>query len=79
MSRIGRALGVASAPQGLYDLAQSVGAPVSLRELGLKEGDLDEAAEIATQNPYWNPREVTREGIRALLGDAFDGRRPAAA
>jgi maleylacetate reductase len=76
MSRIARALGVKSAAQGLFDLAKSLGAPVSLESLGLKEADLDRAAEIASQNPYWNPRPVTREGIRALLGDAFEGKRP---
>jgi maleylacetate reductase len=77
MSRIARALGVASAAQGLFDLATSLGAPVALRAIGLKETDLDKAADIASQNPYYNPRPVTRDGIRALLRDAFEGRRPA--
>jgi len=76
MSRIARALGVASAAQGLFDLAALLGAPVALRAIGLKETDLDKAADIASQNPYYNPRPVTRDGIRALLQDAFEGRRP---
>jgi maleylacetate reductase len=78
MSRIARALGAKPAAQGLYDLAASLGAPVSLAALGLKSSDLDKAADIAVQNPYYNPRPITREGVRALLQDAFDGRRPAA-
>jgi maleylacetate reductase len=53
-----------------------LGAPVSLAALGLKAADLDKAADLAVQNPYHNPRPITREGIRALLQDAFDGRRP---
>jgi maleylacetate reductase len=77
MSRIARALGAKSAPQGLYDLAASLGAPTTLAALGLKAADLDKAADIAVQNPYYNPRPITREGIRALLQDAFEGRRPA--
>ena len=77
MSRIARALGASSAAQGLYDLAASLGAPTSLAALGLKASDLDKAADIAVQNPYYNPRPITREGIRTLLQDAFDGRRPA--
>ena len=77
MSRIARALGAQSAAQGLYDLAASLGAPTSLAALGMKSGDLDKAADIAVQNPYYNPRPITREGIRVLLQDAFDGRRPA--
>jgi len=76
MSRIARALGAKSAAQGLYDLASSLGAPTSLAALGLKASDLDKAADIAVQNPYYNPRPITREGIRALLQDAFEGRRP---
>jgi alcohol dehydrogenase class IV len=78
MARIARALGVKDAPAGLYDLAARIGAPLKLRDLGLKESDLDRAADIAVRNPYYNPRPVTREGIRALLDDAFQGRRPAA-
>jgi maleylacetate reductase len=76
MSRIARALGTESAAQGLFDLAASLGAPPSLAALGLKAEDLDKAADIAVQNPYYNPRPITREGIRALLQHAFEGRRP---
>jgi maleylacetate reductase len=76
MSRIARALRAQSAAEGLYDLAASLGAPTSLAALGLKAADLERAADIAVQNPYYNPRPITREGIRALLQDAFEGRRP---
>jgi alcohol dehydrogenase class IV len=76
MSRVSRALGVRSTAGGLYDLAASLGAPTSLAALGMKEVDLDQAADIAVQNPYYNPRPITRDGIRALLQDAFEGRRP---
>jgi maleylacetate reductase len=76
MSRIARALGTSCAAPGLYDLAASLGALTSLAALGLKAADLDKAADIAVQNPYYNPRPITREGIRALLQDAFEGRRP---
>jgi maleylacetate reductase len=76
MTRIARALGTDHAPGGVYDLAQAHGAPVSLRELGMAQTDLDRAADIASANPYWNPRPVTREALRALLQDAFEGVRP---
>ena len=78
MSRIAGALGVTSAAEGLFDLAASLQAPLSLAALGMKRTDLDEAADIAVQNPYYNPRPVTREGVRALLQDAWEGRRPVA-
>jgi alcohol dehydrogenase class IV len=79
MRRIARALGVANAAQGLYDLARSLGAPVALREVGMREEDLDRAADLATQSPYYNPRAVERAAVRQLLEDAYSGRRPAAA
>ena len=77
MARIARALGVADAAGGLYDLARRVGAPAGLGAIGMQAGDLDRAANLATTNPYFNPRPVTREGVRALLDDAWHGRRPA--
>jgi maleylacetate reductase len=76
MTRIARALGARNAAQGVFDLAQSNGAPVSLRELGMKADDVDRACEIALRNQYPNPRPLEPAAIRALLQDAFDGRRP---
>ncbi|WEX90845.1 maleylacetate reductase [Sinorhizobium garamanticum] len=62
---------------GLWDFAREIGAPLTLKDLGLSEADLDRAAEVATENPHWNPRPVDRRSIRALLQDAWEGRRPA--
>ena len=76
-TRIARALGAGTAASALFDLARDNGAPTSLRELGLAVHDLDRAADIAAANPYWNPRPVERDAIRALLDDAWHGRRPA--
>ncbi len=72
------AMGGESAGATLYDFARSMGAPMALRDLGLSEADLDRAAEIATQNPYWNPRPIDRSSIRALLQNAWDGTNPSA-
>jgi alcohol dehydrogenase class IV len=77
MARIARALAAESAAAGLFDLARSLGAPLSLEQLGFRQADLVRAAEIAVANPYWNPRDVTREGVLQVLEDAFHGRRPA--
>ena len=43
----------------------------------LQAGDLDQVAELATRNPYYNPRPVERTGVRKLLQAAFDGTLPA--
>ncbi|MFT3673240.1 maleylacetate reductase [Aestuariivirga sp.] len=77
MARIARALGSKSAAGGLFDLAQRLGAPLSLKVLGMTEDQLDKAAEIAVANPYPNPRPLDRAAIRILLDNAFNGRRPA--
>jgi maleylacetate reductase len=61
---------------GLYDFAVALGAPHALRDLGLPERDLDRAADIAVENPYWNPRPLERSAIRALLQRAWEGARP---
>jgi len=76
MRRVALALGVANPAEGLYDLACSLGAPVALRDIGMREDDLERAADLATQSPYYNPRAVDRAAIRALLDDAYAGRRP---
>jgi len=78
LERTARALGTDSAGAGLFDLAHSLGAPTSLKAIGMSESDLDRAADIATSAPYWNPRPVDRQAIRQLLDDAYHGRRPSA-
>ena len=61
---------------GLHDFAASLGAPMALSDLGLTEADLDRAADIAVRSPYWNPRPIERDAIRALLQNAWAGTRP---
>lgn len=78
MSRIAQALGTTgSAAAGIWNLAYDNGAPTSLRALGMTEADLDRAADIATERPYWNPRPLDRIAVRTVLQAAFEGARPA--
>ena len=77
MARIARALDAADAPTALFDLATGLGAEMRLAAFGLGAADLERATELALQSPYPNPAPVTREGVRALLEDAFHGRPPA--
>jgi maleylacetate reductase len=60
----------------LWELAGRLGAPRSLRELGMQERDIPRIAELAVANPYANPRPVTREGVEALLRAAWAGDAP---
>ena len=76
MGRIAQALGGASGPAAVYDLAKNNGAAVALRDLGVKVADLDRVCEIALQNQYPNPRPLERVALRQLLQNAWEGVRP---
>jgi alcohol dehydrogenase class IV len=76
LRRVAQALSARDAAEGLYDLAATLGAPTSLRQIGLDASSLDRAADLAVASPYWNPRTVDRAGVRELLDDAYQGRRP---
>lgn len=76
MTKLAQALGVPDPARGLYDLQARIGAPLSLKQLGLAKQSLDRAADLALANPYWNPRPLERAAIRALLDDAWNGRPP---
>lgn len=76
LAPVARALDAGSAGGGLWDFAKTLNAPMTLASIGMKEGDLDRAADLACANPYWNPQPIVRDEIRQLLDDAFFGRRP---
>ena len=85
MARVARALGEAQghnrgaegAATGLYDLAGEIEAPTALKDIGMREENLDEAvALILEKAPENNPRTVDEPGVRTLLEGAFWGKRP---
>jgi len=76
MRRIERAMKTPNAPSGIFDLMRELNAPLALKEIGMKHDDLDRAASLVMQAPYYNPRPTDRESIFRLLDDAFFGRRP---
>ncbi|MBY5887393.1 maleylacetate reductase [Rhizobium leguminosarum] len=61
----------------LFELAGRIGAPRSLREIGMPEHGVEVATERALANPYWNPQPLERDGIRALIARAYAGEAPA--
>ncbi|MET7455789.1 maleylacetate reductase [Streptomyces sp. NPDC005574] len=71
-----RALGARDVPGALWELAGSLGAPRSLAELGLRPSDVGAAADQVAAQPYANPRPVTADEVRAVLGAAYEGRPP---
>lgn len=77
MERIAHALDVQSAPAGLFDLAEKIGAPTALKNIGMREEHLEEAIDLVVEKvPKDNPRPVNAAGIRAILEGAYVGRRP---
>lgn len=76
VARIARALRADDAATALLELASGLGCPTSLRQIGLKEMDLDGAAARVVETPYSNPRAFDGASVRALLSDAYHGRSP---
>jgi alcohol dehydrogenase class IV len=75
-SRISAALGGGSAGRGLFALPRELGAPTSLRELGLAETDLPEAARrVLDVVPASNPRATDLADLERLLTAAWAGDR----
>ncbi|MBO0596677.1 maleylacetate reductase [Nesterenkonia sp. E16_7] len=76
--RIAAALGAADPLEGLTGLRAQIGAPHALRDHGLKEADLERAAElILGVVPASNPREMTLEDAAQLIRAAWAGGDPA--
>ncbi|NIE65404.1 maleylacetate reductase [Burkholderia sp. Ax-1719] len=79
LRRVARALGgndAADAGPLLFNLNAKLGIAPALADIGMPNQGLDEAADLACQNPYENPRPIERAAIRALLEDAWEGRAP---
>jgi maleylacetate reductase len=78
MNRIARAIGRtdADAARGVFELVQSLGAPTSLRELGMPQKGLARAVDLALADPYWNPRPLERDALASLMAAAWAGDGP---
>jgi maleylacetate reductase len=61
---------------GLHAYAAALGAPLRLADLGVEPGVLDRMADLAIADPYWSPRELDRDAVRALLHRAWAGQAP---
>jgi len=60
----------------LYEFAGGLGAPRALKDLGMPEQGIGEAARRAVANPYWNPRLLEFEPIQSLITRAWAGQPP---
>jgi maleylacetate reductase len=72
-----QALGVPDDPaRALWELAGRLNVPRALRDLGMAETEIPRIVERVVQEPYANPREVTADGVRALVEAAWRGDPP---
>jgi maleylacetate reductase len=76
MQAIERALQVKDAGLGLYELNVRLGIPTGLKHLGMKESDIDAAADFVGSTPIANPRPVSRTDLVELIRQAFHGAPP---
>jgi alcohol dehydrogenase class IV len=73
LTMVAEVLGTRDPADALYELVGTLGAERSLKTLGMPEGEIDHATDLALQNPYWNPRPLERDGIRRLIARAWAG------
>lgn len=73
---IAGALGSRDAAEGIAELAARIGAPCSLRALGVPGTGLAPVAREVVAKGTHNPRPITVDGIEALLVGAWEGKLP---
>jgi maleylacetate reductase len=76
LARLAEALEVDDVAGAIWDLGRALGTPASLAELGLAEAELDRVAARAVATVVQTPRRAGVSDLRALLGAAWQGRRP---
>ncbi|MFJ6123088.1 maleylacetate reductase [Streptomyces sp. NPDC092129] len=76
VTRLAQALPGKDAANGLFDFAGRLGAPRALRDLGMPESGIEQAAELIVREGYWNPRPVDRTAVHAFLARAWAGETP---
>ena len=76
MERLGRALDSEVPADALYDLAQSLGAPGALKDIGMPQDGIGLAVETVLADPGWNPRPLEQKPLAEMLRRAWAGRRP---
>ena len=69
-------LGGDSAASALFDFADRLGAPVSLREISMPDDGIDAVIDAMLAHGGYNPRPLEEDALRNTLCNALEGRRP---
>lgn len=75
-AHIAAALGSDDAADGLRSLAKTLGAPTSLKAVGMPARGIDDAIRAVMANAYPNPVPPQEHTLRRLLERAFEGEEP---
>ena len=62
--------------KALENFARGLGVPRALRDIGMPEEGIEQAADLAVKRPYPNPRPIEREAVREMLARAWAGEFP---
>jgi len=73
MRRLGRALSTDDPVGAIAALGRTLHVATPLAELGLRESDVERAADEAMAGAYPNPRPATHDDVRAILIAALRG------
>lgn len=65
------------APLAVWELERGLGTVLTLKEIGMKEEDIEKAADLAMLQTYPNPAPLERSRLVELLRRAFHGLPPA--
>jgi maleylacetate reductase len=76
MSKIAKAIAAQDAATGLYAFIQGMGVKQCLREIGMPEAGIEQAALLATENAYSNPRKPETRALSELIRRAWVGEPP---
>ncbi|KAL0929676.1 maleylacetate reductase [Colletotrichum truncatum] len=64
---------VAGIVAGLNELIRLLDIPTGLRDVGMKESEIDHVTDVASDTPYWNPRPLEKAKIREIVRRAWAG------
>ena len=62
----------------INDIRQRLEIPCALKDLGMREEDIERTTSISMQKQYWNPRALEKEKIKELIRRAWAGEVPQA-
>ncbi|OLN96990.1 Maleylacetate reductase 1 [Colletotrichum chlorophyti] len=58
---------------GLNELIRLLDIPTGLKDVGMRQEDIDRVADVASDTPYWNPRPLEKTKIREIVRRAWAG------